>query len=220
MIKTKALILDDSEVKKLLDKKLNNRQIQALETKEKIYEVTKLLVDTVGIESVNIRGIAKAANISIGTFYLYYSSKDEVIYSMLLYIKEKFLIETKLNLRGTTYSEKIFDLIIRDMEFISSYTKSFKKTLIRVLQGRTSEYLFADYLFSDANRTYQLLRELVMAAKDSGEFTEEVSTDDICIMIQTMQWGLVDLDNMDPCFDMVGHARRIGHAMLNALKNK
>ncbi len=202
------------------DKKLNNRQLQALETKEKIYQATKLLVDTVGIDGVSIRGIAKEANISIGTFYLYYPSKDEVIYSMLLYIKEKFLAETKPNLRGITYSEKIFDLIIRDMEFISSYTKSFKNTLIRVLQNRTSENLFTDYLFSDANRTYQLLHELVKAAKEAGEFTEEISTDDICLMIQTMQWGLVDLDNMDTSFDMVGHAKRIGHAMLYALKKK
>ncbi len=198
---------------------LSNRQQQALETKEKIYEVTKMLVDTVGIDGVSIRGITKAANISIVTFYLYYSSKDEVIYSMLLYIKEKFLAETKPSLRGLTYSEKIFDLIIRDMEFISSYTKSFKNTLIRVLHSRTGDYLFTDYLFSDANRTYQLLHELVKAAKESGEFTEEVSTEDICLMIQTMQWGLVDLDNMDSSFDMVGHARRIGHAILNALKN-
>ncbi len=201
-------------------KKLNNRQLQAVETKEKIYAATKFLVDTVGIDGVSIRGIAKEANISIGTFYLYYPSKDEVIYSMLLYIKEKFLAETKPNLRGITYGEKIFDLIIRDMEFISSYTKSFKKMLIRVLKNRTSENLFTDYLFSDANRTYQLMRELVKAAKEAGEFTEEVSTDDICIMIQTMQWGLVDLDNMDPSFDMVSYARRISRGMLNALKNK
>lgn len=74
--------------------------------------------------------------------------------------------------------------------------------------------------FSDDNRTYQLLHELVKAAKEAGEFTEEISTDDICLLIQTMQWGLVDLDNMDTNFDMVGHAKRIGHAMLNALKKK
>ncbi len=203
-----------------MDEKLTNRQLQALETKEKIYEVTKMLVDTVGIAGVSIRAIAKEANISCGTFYLYYPSKDEVIYSMLLDIKAKFLTETKPKLRGTTYSEKILDLIIRDMEFVSSYTKSFKKTLIRVLKSRTSENLFTDYLFSDANRTYQLLRELVKSAKEAGEFTDEVSTDDICAMIQTIQWGLVDLDNMDPSFEMVGHARRTGHAMLNALKNK
>lgn len=202
-----------------MDEKLNSRQLQALETKEKIYEVTKMLVDTVGIEGVSIRGIAKAANISIGTFYIYYPSKDEVIYSMLIYIKEKFLAETKLNLKGKTYSEKIIDLVIRDMEFISNYTKAYKKTLKRVLQGRTSDYLFTDYLFSDSNPTYKFLRELVKDAKESGEFTKEVSTDDICVMIQTMIWGLVDLDNISKNFDLIGYTRRIAHIMLNQLKS-
>ena len=101
-------------------------------------------------------------------------------------------------------SEKIFDLITRDMEFINSYSRSYKNSLKQVLQGRASEYLF-----SDANITYQLLRDLVRAAKESGEFTEKASIDDICIMIQTITWGLVELDNSSTNFDMVSYARRI-----------
>lgn len=194
-----------------MDKELNSRQLQALETKKKIYEVTKILVDTHGIDGISIRGIAKAANISIGTFYYYYSSKDEVIYNMMLYIKEKFLNEIKHDLRGNTYCEKIFDLIIRDMEFINSYTRSYKNSLKQVLRGRADEYLF-----SDANITYQLLRDLVKAAKESGEFTEKANIDDISVMIQTMTWGLVELDNMSTNFDMVGYARRIAHTILQS----
>jgi len=197
-----------------LKRKVNTRQLQAIETKKRIYDVTKMLVDTYGIEGVSIRRITKKANISTGTFYRYYSSKDEVIYSMLIYISNKFLDEIKNDLRGDTYSEMLYDFVVRDMKFKSRYTKLYKDTLRQILQSKKGDYKFSDYLFSDSNKGYNFTRHLVVAAKKANEFSADISTDDICAILQSITWGLTDLCSMDVNFDIVNYTSRIANTLL------
>lgn len=197
-----------------MEKTLTSRQRQAIETKKRIYEATKSLVDKYGIDGISIRAIAKTAGISVGSFYRYYSSKDEVLFNMALYVKKKFLNKIKNQLtQKKTYSEKIFDLMVHDINFISNYTRPFKHSLREILRGKKR----TEYLFSDANITYKVLRELVKSAQKTGEFPVDIDAEDICIMMQTMACGLVDLDIMDENFDMVGYAKRVYGGMLKAL---
>ncbi|MDA8080143.1 MAG: TetR/AcrR family transcriptional regulator [Actinomycetota bacterium] len=197
---------------------MTSRQLQAVETQKRIYEVTKQLVDTYGIDGVSIRGIAEGADVSVGTFYHYYNSKDEVIYSMLIYIKQRFLDELKLNLSGVTYTDKIFTLIISDLNFMKDYIDSYKTTIRRILKNRSSDYVFSDYLFSDFNPTFMALRELLTTAKESGEISKDIEVNDVCVMLQTMIWGLVDLQNVSSEFDLIGTARAITKVVLTSLQ--
>ncbi|MEG1745290.1 MAG: TetR/AcrR family transcriptional regulator, partial [Ruthenibacterium sp.] len=47
--------------------------------KEKILQTTAELLQTTSFESVTLAGIATAAEISKGTLYYYYSSKDDIL---------------------------------------------------------------------------------------------------------------------------------------------
>ncbi len=200
-----------------MDKAPTSRRLQALETHKRIFDVTKELVDCYGIAGVSIRGIAERAEISVGTFYHYYASKDEVIYSMLVYIKEEFIAEIRPILNGETYCEKILDLIVRDLDFMQNYITTYKDTLRAVLRARSSNSAFSDYLFSDSNPTYKALRELVKAAKEAGEFGDNVSIDDACTALQTIIWAIVDLYSVSSTFDMTGHAKRVAQIILHSL---
>ena len=55
--------------------KMTSRDIQAQATKDKIYKVGIELIQKYGIDGVNVTQIAKAAGVSVGTFYHYYTSK-------------------------------------------------------------------------------------------------------------------------------------------------
>ncbi|MDY6827025.1 MAG: TetR/AcrR family transcriptional regulator [Bacillota bacterium] len=195
----------------------NNRNQKAVETKKRIFDATKALVDTHGIEGVNIRRIARKADISIGTFYRYYSSKDEVIYDMLIYISEKFLADIRGKLKGETYSEKIYDFLICDLRFKSRYIKLYKDILRRILQNKKTDYKFSDYLFSDKNKGYELLRELVTAAREADELVTNINTDNICVTFQAISWGLTDLESIDDDFDLVGYSSRISQTLLSLI---
>lgn len=56
-------------------KTLTSRDRQAIATKQRIYEVGINLIQQHGFDGIKINQIAKAAGVSVGTFYHYYTSK-------------------------------------------------------------------------------------------------------------------------------------------------
>ena len=51
-----------------------------IEKRKQIIEATKSIMDEIGFENVTVRGICKAANISIGTFYHYFNDKGDICF--------------------------------------------------------------------------------------------------------------------------------------------
>ena len=62
------------------DKKLTTRQMNALLTKESIYNAAIDLFTKKGYENVKIEEITNAANVAKGTFYIYFTSKKDLLY--------------------------------------------------------------------------------------------------------------------------------------------
>lgn len=54
------------------------RQVQAEETKTKLFQAAMRLLEKEGFDSITIRDIVREANVSIGTFYNYYETKRDV----------------------------------------------------------------------------------------------------------------------------------------------
>lgn len=60
-------------------KNLTSRQQQAINTRIRITQAAMELFKTATIESVKIQDICNAASVSTGTFYHYFSSKEQII---------------------------------------------------------------------------------------------------------------------------------------------
>ncbi len=74
-------------------KKLTNRAKQAIATKNLILSEGKKLILKKGYNSVTVDEISRKANITVGTFYHYFHSKEDLIISMMPQItdlKEQF----------------------------------------------------------------------------------------------------------------------------------
>jgi len=59
--------------------KQTNRQAQAQQTKDKVYQVAIELFETKGFENITVDEICKVANVSTGTFYNVFKSKYEIL---------------------------------------------------------------------------------------------------------------------------------------------
>jgi AcrR family transcriptional regulator len=59
--------------------RFNKRALQALESKNKIFNSAIELFNEFGFENVTIDNICKRAGVSIGLFYNYFDSKDQII---------------------------------------------------------------------------------------------------------------------------------------------
>ncbi|NMP37832.1 MAG: TetR/AcrR family transcriptional regulator [Clostridiales bacterium] len=64
-------------------KSLTSRQIQAAETKERIYKSAEYLFKKMEYDDVSIDDIVTHAKVSKGSFYVYYKSKDDLFIKVL-----------------------------------------------------------------------------------------------------------------------------------------
>lgn len=62
--------------------KLTKRKAQAQKTKKTIYKVAMQLMNKKGFNNTTIEEISKKAHVSVGTFYLYYKSKDDIFFEL------------------------------------------------------------------------------------------------------------------------------------------
>lgn len=105
--------------------KLNKREQQRLETRERIYQSAIAEYLKVGIDKAQIEAIVKQADVSVGSFYRHFPSKHDVIMEMMnRYLMELAAIVTvRLEQDGQALDtllwaliEPIFDMLEREKD--------------------------------------------------------------------------------------------------------
>lgn len=75
----------------VLQEEKKTRRQQARETKEHIFNTALRLLNERGFEDIKVRDIVEAAQVSIGSFYNYYSTKLDVFYETYQLADEYFV---------------------------------------------------------------------------------------------------------------------------------
>ncbi len=73
----------------MIEKSYISRKEQAQLTKKKIFDTTMMLIHKKGYSKITIREICQNAQISVGTFYIYFSSKDDILLEIYQKIDQK-----------------------------------------------------------------------------------------------------------------------------------
>ncbi len=60
--------------------RLTKRQLQAIETKKKIYDTAVQVINEKGFGNVSIEDITTRANVAKGSFYTYFKSKEDLLF--------------------------------------------------------------------------------------------------------------------------------------------
>ena len=71
-------------------KKKTKRTLQAEETKKKIFNTAMDLIKIQGFENITIQDIREQAGVSVGTFYHYYKTKEDVFFELYRNADEYF----------------------------------------------------------------------------------------------------------------------------------
>lgn len=114
------------------EKSYISRKEQARLTKKKIFDTTMLLIKKKGYGKITIREICQSAQISIGTFYIYFTSKDEILWE--IYDK----IDQKIQFADPSPGQSAALLITQDfLAYLSSMASMFEKELLREIYRNT-----------------------------------------------------------------------------------
>mgnify|MGYP003278900450 CR=1 FL=1 len=169
-----------------------SRREQAQLTKKKIFDTTMFLIKKKGYSKITIREICQNAQISIGTFYLYFSSKDEI----LLEIYNK--IDQKISFPRPDDPKEAPSFIIQDFSiYLECMIQSFDKELLREIY-RNSLISGENHFLSPKRPLFEAVLELVSSIHTYAGFKKEVPPDELCrrlhIFVQSyiFQWLVSD----------------------------
>ena len=111
---------------------MTNRQIKALDTKEKIYNSAMNKFTEKGIERTTIQEICKDAEVSIGSFYNHFNSKEDIIYEIFKRADLNFKQFKERNVDKKDIRELILEYMDYYVSFVQTndiqFTKSFYNT--------------------------------------------------------------------------------------------
>ncbi len=134
------------------------RQQQSIETRNRIVATIRELVKTTAVDKIKIRDICKKAEVSLGTFYVYFSCKEEAI----LYIYRDFDRDfDSLKLDGNP-EENILMILRTYFRMVDLDNLDF----VRHIYSCHLSY-FDEYFFDENRPLYKILNNELMSLGNS-----------------------------------------------------
>lgn len=141
------------------EKSYLSRKEQAVLTKKKIFDTTVLLMKKKGYSKITIREICQNAEISVGTFYLYFLSKDDIlldIYNKLLQTFPEASFPQEPGPEGTASAVR---QVVWRMDWLLQQLEGFDKDLLQEIY-RINLSVCRDSLLHEDSPLYQSLVEV------------------------------------------------------------
>lgn len=162
--------------------KENSRTIQSQNTKNKIYQTSIRLFKEHGYDHVTIQDIATSANVSVGSFYNHFQSKENILHEKYFLADEVFKEFIATGIPGKDQKERIKLYMLRYIDFVLTHPLDFIKIL----------YNTDNMLFLKEGRPMQtLLNPLIKDAKEEGEITSHLTVDEINEFLFLSMRGLI-----------------------------
>lgn len=163
-------------------KKLTSRQLQAQKTKRRIYNAAVELFSKQGFDNTTIEDISRKADVSVGAFYHYYSSKTE-IYSELYKKIDAYYENT---VADQLVEENFYDNVILYFKHYAEFINARGVDTVKQLFNNQN------VLFLDKSRyKYKLLAEVLKKGEEKNLLTKEMSLDEIEEFLMVVSRGTV-----------------------------
>lgn len=141
----------------------NGRQKKAEITRRKLFEAGISLMREKGFHAATIRSICDRAGVSVGTFYLYYNTKSDIINEIYMH-GDDFMVSGDYLDAAKTSRERI-------ALFIDRYAELTVRTgldSVKVLYNPDNEW------FSQFRSMQKKMKELICEAKANGEMKNDL----------------------------------------------
>jgi AcrR family transcriptional regulator len=189
--------------------KITNRQVQAQQTKDKVYQVAIHLFETKGFENITVDEICSVAKVSTGTFYNVFKSKYEIL-DRIFELADDYFIE---NINHFKINGNAKERILTYFDYYSLYNLkcgiNFTKQLYNVKNN----------LFAKENRPMQIiLRDIIDDGQNKKELNNDMSSNDLVHFLFICVRGLVyDWCLKDGSFDLRLEMNKLVHRLLKTM---
>lgn len=172
----------------ILEKKPTQRKLNAMETKEKIFQTALALFSQYGFNKVTVEDITRHAGFSKGTFYAYFPSKESVLLEQFRMIDAHYEQVFKTVPKTTSGSERIMILIKAMCEYCINIVGVAPLQIIYANQITSPDTI---QILNGKDRTvYRIMSESIELGKAAGEFPRRVETDELTEFMMRSVRGL------------------------------
>lgn len=145
---------------------------EAISKKKIIVDEIVKLMDESGMKNVTVKDICEHANISVGTFYHYFNSKDSVVDEMYQVMDEFFLDSKNSILSHPTTQEDITDFVSHFGLFAEEWGYYANLLIIKTsiedaLSGKVRQ-----------RKIYEMLKEIILIGIEEKNFSMSIDIDD------------------------------------------
>ncbi|MFT4005537.1 MAG: TetR/AcrR family transcriptional regulator [Lacrimispora sp.] len=178
------------------------RHEQAAQTKNRIFVNANELFNEKGFKSVTIRDICKRSNIAVGTFYLHYQSKHDILYDLYKRVDER-VGEKGISEQDSLDSlQKILELIRIQLSAASIF--HIQSDAVKQLYSYQLES-DNEYFLSEDRQFYIQLTKVIDEGKVKHEIRTDITTHDICWRLLRFSRGIIFDWCLHNCsYDIVG----------------
>ena len=153
---------------------VKKRKQQAMETKQRIFDVTMALIREKGIENVQIEEISRSAGVSMGLFYNYFASKAALITEAANQESDLYYEKVKeTSLEGMRGQKKLEVFVEAVMEYHEMEMK--KEELKQIYAAFLTNPDRGESITNRNRPIYTILKEAVNEMIEEGQLPSEVS---------------------------------------------
>ncbi len=163
-------------------KKLTTRQTQAIKTRTKIYNIAFDMMEKKGFDNITIEEISKKAGVSVGAFYHYFKSKNDILFEIYHRADEYFkdTVENKLT------SPNGLDQIVEYFVYYARY-------------ARLTGIEFTKHLYNTDNKFFvrkdrymlTVLQDIIRLGQERAEIQAEMSPEDMTDYLFVIARGII-----------------------------
>ena len=168
--------------------KLTKRKLQAIETKNRIYETGVELMELKGFDNITIDEISKKAGVSVGAFYHYFKSKEDILYKLFENADEFMEGKAIDTIQGVTATAKILSFF----EYLAKLYIFYGIDVVKAL-FKTQTNLF----LCKTSIRFVTLKNIVDVGIEQGELDPGFSAEDTTKFLFTGARGVA----LNWCFD-------------------
>lgn len=168
-----------------MKQKLTRRDLQAMETRKKIFDTAFQMISEYGFDKVTIEDICRQSGVAKGLFYHYFDSKADIIIETYRDVDDKFSKE----MEDLSPDIKATEKILLAVNFQARYAR--EKGVPFTTQIYKHQIDTGVSFFSSEERAfYTLIRKSVIEGQNSGELRKDHNPDEITRLILCTSRGI------------------------------
>lgn len=149
---------------------MSKRQLQAMDTQQKIHKTALALMKKYGYDNVTIRDICEASGVATGTFYTYFKTKSDIFSSMYVEADKHFATHVAASIAPGPAVDQIIEFFIQ----YAKYNEVSGLDRMKLLYNPDNKWFI-----TKGRQMPEVLKTIIVMGQKNGELIDTISAEQI-----------------------------------------